>query len=347
MLLSTKRPAVRRTLMIVLTGVLAFALAACGQKESKDTIAEYEGGTVTKEQFDTFTNVLRVINPEVALYLEMADYKNMVLDQYIGYQLVYKDATKEVKDKAAKDADEQYKQIEAALGKEALDKSLKDNKIEADDVKNFITLSLGVTETMAAKVTDDEAKKYYDENKEGLTKVTLRHILVGFTDAEGKERKKEDALARAKEAKKKLEAANADWNALAKEYSEDPGSKDAGGQYADQAAGGWVEAFKKAALEQEIGVIGEPVETEYGYHVIKVEKRELPTFDQSKEGVKQTLAQNKLNEYMEKEVPKLVKSKEKFTDPSPSPGASSNPSTSPSPSSSPSPSTSPSPSPAS
>lgn len=173
---------------------------------------------MSEKDFTTFTSVLRVVNPQVAAYLDMAAYKNMILDQYIGYQLVYKDASKEVKDKAAAEADEQYKQIEEAYTKETLETNMKDNNITAQDIKDFIRLSIGVSDAMAAKVTDADAQKYYDENKEGLTKVTLRHVLVGFTDPEGKERSKEDALARAKEAKAKLEADGADWNALAKEY---------------------------------------------------------------------------------------------------------------------------------
>lgn len=329
MKISIKRPAASRMLLLALAAVLAFTLAACGKKEDgsaggddSKTIAEYKGGTVSEKDFTTFTSVLRVVNPQVASYLDMAAYKNMILDQYIGYQLVYKDASQEVKDKAAAEADEQYKQIEEAYTKETLETNMKDNNITAQDIKDFIMLSIGVSDAMAAKVTDADAQKYYDENKEGLTKVTLRHVLVGFTDPEGKERSKEDALARAKEAKAKLEADGADWNALAKEYSEDPGSAENGGQYADQAAGGWVENFKKAAIAQEIGVVGEPVETEYGYHVIQVEKRELPTFEAAKEEIKQTLAQTQLNDYMQNEVPGLITKKEEFKDPEPSPAAS-------------------------
>ncbi|OXM14550.1 peptidylprolyl isomerase [Paenibacillus herberti] len=320
MVISNKRPALRRTLLIVIAAVLALALAACGKKE-ENNIAEFKGGTVTEKEFTTFTNVLRVVNPQVGAYLDMAAYKNMILDQYIGYQLVNKEATKEMKDKAVKEADKQYLDIENAYTKKVLDKNMKDNSIEASDVKDFIALSLSVSEVMAAKVTDAEAQKYYDENKEGLTKVTLRHVLVGFKDPAGKERKKEDALARAKEAKAKIEASGADWNAIAKEYSEDPGSAQSGGQYAEQPAGGWVENFKKAALEQKIGVVGEPVETEYGYHVIQVEKRDLPTFDAAKEEVKMTISQTKLNDYMQNEVPKLITKKEEFKDPEQSPAA--------------------------
>ena len=143
--------------------------------------------------------------------------------------------------------------------------------------------------------------------------VTVRHILVATkttdeTTQEEKElRTSEEALARAKEVKAKLEAGG-DWAALAKEYSDDPGSKDTGGLYADKKNGSWVEEFKQAAYKQEIGVIGDPVETEYGYHVILVEKRDTPAFDKlsdtDKEAVKSAVAYTHMNKFMTDELPK-------------------------------------------
>ena len=149
--------------------------------------------------------------------------------------------------------------------------------------------------------------------KGDFTVVSVRHILVATSESdpatqESKElRTLEEALARAKEVKAKLDAGG-DWTALAKEYSDDGGSKEKGGLYEDATAGSWVEAFKKAALEQEIGVIGEPVETEYGYHVMKVEKREEKTYDQltdeQKEQVKSAAAYTYMEKFMTEEMPK-------------------------------------------
>jgi len=61
----------------------------------------------------------------------------------------------------------------------------------------------------------------------------------------------------------------------AKEYSTDTGSKDSGGDLGWFPRGTMVEAFENAAFSQEIGVVGQPVQSDYGYHIIKVLGKEV------------------------------------------------------------------------
>jgi len=76
----------------------------------------------------------------------------------------------------------------------------------------------------------------------------------------------------------------------AKEYSDDPGSKDKGGLYEDTAFGKFVPEFDKAVRAQELGKVGEPVKSMHGYHLIQVEKltpATPQTFEAAKEAAKQ------------------------------------------------------------
>ncbi|MGO4276359.1 peptidylprolyl isomerase, partial [Paenibacillus sp. TAF58] len=116
---------------------------------------------------------------------------------------------------------------------------------------------------------------------------------------------KEEALKRAKEVQQKL-INGEDFAKLAKEFSDDPGSKDAGGLYADADVSQWVPEFKKAAIEQTIGTIGEPIATDFGYHVIKVEARSVKSFDSVKEQLKASLEQQQFQQFTEKELPDLI-----------------------------------------
>jgi peptidyl-prolyl cis-trans isomerase D len=80
-----------------------------------------------------------------------------------------------------------------------------------------------------------------------------------------------------------------DFAKLAAEFSKDTGSATKGGVYEWAPASNYVEEFKNAVLTQKIGVIGEPVKTTYGYHIIQVIGREeLPISDSQFEQKKQT-----------------------------------------------------------
>lgn len=68
----------------------------------------------------------------------------------------------------------------------------------------------------------------------------------------------------------------ADFAKLAKEKSDDPGSKDNGGEYELTERGMWVKPFEKMAFELEKGEIGKPFKTQFGYHIMEVMERELP-----------------------------------------------------------------------
>ncbi len=103
---------------------------------------------------------------------------------------------------------------------------------------------------------------------------TVRHILLltqGKTEAEKREIRKriEGILARAKSGE--------DFSSLARQYSEDPGSKDNGGLYENFKRGMMVKPFEQAAFSVPAGEISGIVETAFGYHIIKVIERTVGT----------------------------------------------------------------------
>jgi peptidyl-prolyl cis-trans isomerase C len=133
-----------------------------------------------------------------------------------------------------------------------------------------------------ASVSDKDIKKFYDENLKPQSEVHARHILVE-TDAQAK-----DVVAKLK--------GGADFAQLAKEVSKDPGSDggDLGYITKDQV----VPEFGEAAFKLEKGKISDPVKSQFGWHVIKVEdkrERKPPAFDAVKDRIKVVLVQ-KANE---------------------------------------------------
>lgn len=114
--------------------------------------------------------------------------------------------------------------------------------------------------TEKAKVTDEEVAKYISENPE--------------LDPAAKRTKAEEILNRAK--------GGEDFAALAKEFSEDPGSKDKGGQYENVPVGQMVKPFEEAAMSVEPGqIVPTLVETDFGFHIIKLESKNPGTPDAS------------------------------------------------------------------
>lgn len=120
------------------------------------------------------------------------------------------------------------------------------------------------------EISDTVLKKQYQENIQQYqvpNQVHVQHILfktVGMTDAEVEEVKKkaEDVLKQAKKGGK--------FDELAKKYSEDPGSKDKGGDLGWIRQGQTVPEFEKTAFSLGPGQISDLVKTQYGFHIIKV-----------------------------------------------------------------------------
>ncbi|MWJ29906.1 peptidylprolyl isomerase [Saccharibacillus sp. WB 17] len=311
--------------------VLSFSvLAACGDKadpgndtakvEDSKVLATYDGGNVTEDQFNKELNVMKFLQPTYASMMDSADIKNYMLDQQIAYNYLEDKATDEEKKKGAEMATEQLDQMKAQVDQEQLNTMLKQQNITEADLTTYMTQVMTAVQYMSNQVKDEEVQKEYDANKEAYITANVRHILINFTDAEGKKRTEAETLKLAKEAKARVDGGE-DFAKVAKELSEDPGSASNGGLYEGAAVGDWVEAFKKAAMEQKVGVVGDPVKTEYGYHVIKVEKRTDTLTDEVKDSVRRTLASNKLNTFMEKDLKGITKSKEEFKDPVTPPAA--------------------------
>jgi peptidyl-prolyl cis-trans isomerase NIMA-interacting 1 len=103
------------------------------------------------------------------------------------------------------------------------------------------------------------------------TEISARHVLVSYKSAlrapPGIGRSKEEARARAAEALKRARAGE-DFVALVKQYSDEPGAADRGGDLGKFDRASMVPAFANAAFALKVGEISEVVETQFGFHVI-------------------------------------------------------------------------------
>ncbi len=132
--------------------------------------------------------------------------------------------------------------------------------------------------TRDAAVTEQELDQYLAGKIDTSKKYTVRHVLITTRDEEGKELpkdKQDHALELAKGVYKKAKDRE-DFSKLAKEYSNDPGSKDYGGLF-EFYMGEAVKEFEEAVKKLKPGEVSEPVKTAYGYHIIRMETASKPT----------------------------------------------------------------------
>lgn len=120
----------------------------------------------------------------------------------------------------------------------------------------------------------DQEKSTFTPDENTPKKLNASHILIQHVDSQratGVERTKEEALKLAKEVAAKAQAKDADFAALAKEYSDGPSAGD-GGSLGNFAPGQMVPAFSAATLKLKVGEVSGPVESDFGYHVIQRNK---------------------------------------------------------------------------
>jgi hypothetical protein len=145
------------------------------------------------------------------------------------------------------------------------------------------------------KATDAEIDAYLKAHLE--EQVHARHILIPAGKPESpdpnptpSESDKAQARAKAEQVLKRARAGE-DFAALAKQFSSDPGSKDKGGDLGWFAAGQMVPEFDKAAFALQPGQISDIVESQFGFHIIKVEERRMGEKDRNQ--ARETIEQEK------------------------------------------------------
>ncbi|HPD29363.1 MAG TPA: peptidylprolyl isomerase [Phycisphaerae bacterium] len=157
------------------------------------------------------------------------------------------------------------------------------------------------------RVTDEDVKAYYEQNKANRytpkeEEVRASHILFATRDAKTRQPMSEEAK---QEQRKKAEQIlteakkpGADFAALAREHSSCPTGKRSGGDLDYFPRTRMVPAFSEAAFAMKVGEISDIVETEFGYHIIKVTGRveagETKPFDTVKDQIRTQLEQQKL-----------------------------------------------------
>ena len=245
-----------------------------------------------------------------------SQFYRQVLDGLISRMLLEQDAKAQgitVTDDEVKGQLAQLRQrfpTEEAFKQALAEQGVNEEQLIAEGRQAMAVQKLVDTKVLATvKVTDEAAKSFYDENQARMKqpeRARLRHILVKVdqgASAEDKQKAKaeaDDVLARVKKGE--------DFAALAKEHSDDPGSKEKGGDLDWIARGQTVEPFEKAAFALKANETSSVVETQFGYHVIQLLEHKAETtmpFDEVKGQINEFLKERQSQQAVQSHIQAL------------------------------------------
>ncbi|WP_315117239.1 peptidylprolyl isomerase [uncultured Clostridium sp.] len=313
---------VKKIIISSLVTLMTFSAVGCSMVEKtpeaikKSVVAKVNNETITREELDS--------NPIVAEQLEglkeqygenyinnsevkeqLLEFKKQMVEQMATEKLILQ-KSKDFKIDESKVNEEVEKTLNDVIessfnnDKEKFVEELKKMGITEAQLKDFYKTQMIITEVRDSivkdvKVTDEAAKKQYDENiyqfLEKESKFHAAHILVS-TEEE------------AKKVKERLDKGE-DFAKVAQEVSTD-GSKENGGDLGEAGYGDFVKPFVDAVVKLNKGEISGPVKSDYGYHIIKLIDKEpitIKKFDTVKEEIKEELLsseqQKKFNSELE------------------------------------------------
>ena len=256
-------------------------VAAMAPEPQEGVVIAYLGKK--KITYGDFTRWLKVMaGPRAEMIRKNPANRAQVQKQYLELQVL---AAKGRKEKLQ--TTPEFKALLAALEQQCYARVLMD-----EDRPGSPTQKL---KAKAENPTEEEVRAYFVANNERYAtpeKFTARHILVSLKAMNGgKALTEEEAKARLDKIQEELKAGKK-LEDLAKDFSDDPGSKDKGGLYTDIAYGRFAKEFEEAVRRQEIGQVGEPVKTAFGYHLIQVLDRhpkEPADFDKVKDSIRKQM----------------------------------------------------------
>lgn len=271
-------------------------------------VATYDGGQVTRGDYEKFAFILKMTNQQYAAKEPDNAFKQYVINQIIASRIINSKLSEAQRAAAYESADVQVAEAKDFLDAHAADMSKQG--ITESDIRDYVQ-GVTATQTWLDSTADDASvKAAYDQkvssNDENVITASVRHILIMKEDDNGKARSKDAIDQKLKKVQDKLKNGE-DFAALAKQYSEDPGSSKNGGLYTNEPVVKWTDAFKKATISLELNKISDPVETEYGYHIIRVESRSIIPYEEAKETIKNNMIDSNYNQFMTKELPSLIK----------------------------------------
>jgi peptidyl-prolyl cis-trans isomerase C len=290
-----------------------YALTVHAEKNEPliDKVAIVNGTVITGEEFNRELSPIKQrisqqgqkISPE-----QLEGIKNEILDNLINLELLFQESRNNVIKVEKEEVDSQMKLLKQKFSNDTEFKNFL-SELNLSESALKLKIKKGITiqkfiETQIAqkiKISDKESKVFYDKNPDLFKQpeqIKASHILIKVEPG-ADEMKKSEAKQKIKNIQQKLNKGE-DFATLAKEFSEGP-SKNNGGDLGYFKRGQMVKSFEDVAFALKTEEVSDIVETQFGYHIIKVIDKK-PEKTVAYENVKKDLAQHLKQEKTNQEV---------------------------------------------
>lgn len=298
----------KNTINKIVLGVGLSALlitTACGTPKKEGVAATVNGVDITQEEFvknyasqrNYYTlsagseSYLTEKSPQDPSKTMDQVIKESVLNDLIDMEILKQDAEKLGIKAEDSEIDKELNTVKEQMGgQEAFNEQLKQmGSNEAYYREYFTNLNIMKqyykVKEKEFKASEDEIKKYYDEHKDEYFTADAAHILVKDVNE-------------ANLIKKEL-SKGADFAQIAKEKSTDKGSAEKGGELGEFSNGMMVKEFEDVVKTIKVGEISDPVESQFGFHIIKLNRFENKKLEEVKETIESAVTQQKYKDYLD------------------------------------------------
>ncbi len=299
-------------LMIALVLAWTTSVTLAQKNQSQEAkVASVNGVVISQQKFDSamrgveaqFSRTGR--SPSTS---ELAQVKKGVLNNLIAGELLYQESKSQGIKPDPKASDERFEAMKKQFPSEDQFKTwLSSVNLSEATLRTQIERDQAIRQLIETKfaqkitVSDEEIKAYYDNNLNSFKKpaqVRASHILIKV-EPQAEESQKTEARKKLEMIQGKLKKGE-EFDALAKEYSEGPSSTK-GGDLGYFGRKQMVKPFEDAAFALNPGEVSGIVETQFGYHLIKVADKTNETtvsYDEIKDRIRDFLKQEKLRKEM-------------------------------------------------
>ena len=330
---------------MIFVGLLALGITACSNNENQEEPAAAPEAAIAEEvneepaDPETFPDIVATVNgveiPKTELLERIAGaeaqvggslgpktvaFYREVLDQLVGAQLLYQASRDRDMLAGSADVDRELDNMKSRFPQPDLfDQALEAQGMTLEELRTEMQRNLSIQNLIETdivsqvSVSTEDMRRFYDENQEQMRqpeRLRLSHILKSV-DPEATAEERATVLT-AIEGVLEEARSGADFAVLAREHSEDSGSAQNGGELTVMR-GQTVPPFEQAAFALEPGGLSSVVETQFGYHIIKLLEKiegQLMSYEDVQPRIEQRLKQEAIQTGMNEAIASLKESGE-------------------------------------